>query len=367
VYFYNLHCEKSQGGVEFGTYNFFVRKSKFDGAKQPGKEFGIYIRDWAANLYRYVENVTVLDTVFSGDNSGDVAYYPAGSGVVNVINCIRKNANGTIQKPNYFLSRVQLESGRQPELRAYAWLDVLVKDNNGRLIPGAEVTVESLSTTVAATLQVTLPPPPPDLWEEPETPLPQPVLGDFTQLTTLANGKIPGPNYGWSGNPEPCAALLYQRLNVTGALSTGFQYKIKASYQGATAEMTVTPDSTWLCEDPTQLVKTVLLVLGGESSLVTNSVQPTATVPARPEVVVSPNPYVKGKSRDNRCLFANLTEDAVVRVYDLKGELLATLRPSATGAGWSAAWDVSTAGGGIYLYSVQSAQGVQNGKVSIVK
>jgi hypothetical protein len=274
------------------------------GSKEPATDPALYIVDCKWWLYRYLENVTLLDTVFSGSAAGDIGYYPAGSGVINVINCIRRQSGGTITEPDSFLSMAQVEEGSTPEVRNYAWLDVLVKDQNGVPVNGAVVTVESLTAnTSSATLKVTLPPPPPDLWDLPASRLPQPVLENYSGLTTRANGKIPGPNYGWSADPVPCAALLFSKIFVNGSSAqwTGnYQYRIKATWHGLEASLVVTPDSTWLREDPTVSVNTVQLVLNGVSSLVTDTTPPTLTITApQNDQTVSGTVAVAATASDN--------------------------------------------------------------------
>jgi len=464
-YVYNFQGEKASGNFQYGTDKVFVRKSRFTGAQDGVKE-KFRVCDYAPSQYRYIQNATLMDSVFDYAPPLDLRFNPMGDGVMNVINCYRKDAAGTISTPSNSLTwdGAAGNTTNHPEMRFYVWLDVLVKDQNGSLIQDANVTVEGITDPAAPTLEVTLPPPPPDLWEMPAAPLPQPILENFERLKTLSTGKLPGPNYGWSANSEPCAALMMRKLSLdrsSGRIltqaTTGYHYQIKATYHGLEASQTVTPDETWLREDPTAPANTVVLVLNGSAAAQIDSVPPTLKITAplnnqsvfsstviqasaldnwdidRLEIfiddlsravinadactwsgdaascawtwdavhetagihrikvvaydisgfsaqqtisvkvrkmgdaVVYPNPYIKGKSADHLCTFANLTVDATVRIYSLNGALIVTLTPETTGEGVCAKWDVGNIGGGIYIYSIMSGQGVQKGKLSIIK
>jgi len=85
------------------------------------------------------------------------------------------------------------------------------------------------------------------------------------------------------------------------------------------------------------------------------------------DVLIYPNPYVKGKSQGQAVHFGNLPKDAAIYIYTLSGARIQTLKHQAAADGGSETWDVGRAAGGIYMVLIQSAQGVRKGKLCLIK
>ena len=85
------------------------------------------------------------------------------------------------------------------------------------------------------------------------------------------------------------------------------------------------------------------------------------------KVVVSPNPYVAGKSTQERIVFTELPKESTLRVYTISGKLVKEIRHQDTTNGGSEEWDISGIASGIYLYCIESPKGNKKGKVSIIK
>ncbi len=79
---------------------------------------------------------------------------------------------------------------------------------------------------------------------------------------------------------------------------------------------------------------------------------------------VYPNPYIRGKSPDEKVTFTNLPAETIIKIYNSSGELIKEL---SVGTDGKAEWNVNNVSSGIYLYVVISPAGVKKGKVSIVK
>jgi len=74
-----------------------------------------------------------------------------------------------------------------------------------------------------------------------------------------------------------------------------------------------------------------------------------------------------GAGADDKFRFTNLAEDAGVRIYSVSGKLVEELPVKTSSDGSSSFWDVRDVAGGIYIYVVKSAQGVQKGKMSVIR
>ena len=101
------------------------------------------------------------------------------------------------------------------------------------------------------------------------------------------------------------------------------------------------------------------------------------------EVGVVPNPYVAGsrfEPRDQivgrgerRVQFINLPQTCIIRIYNLRGELIRTLDHQGFAGDGAVFWDLKTEGGqdlayGVYIYHVEAPGiGETTGKVAIVK
>ncbi|MFH1429500.1 MAG: carboxypeptidase regulatory-like domain-containing protein [Candidatus Margulisiibacteriota bacterium] len=90
----------------------------------------------------------------------------------------------------------------------------------------------------------------------------------------------------------------------------------------------------------------------------------SVTEPSGQKIKVYPNPHIKGKSSSEKITFANLPEEATIKIYNSGGELMKEL---SVGTDGKAEWDVSGVSGGVYLYVISSAEGAKKGKVSIIK
>jgi hypothetical protein len=85
------------------------------------------------------------------------------------------------------------------------------------------------------------------------------------------------------------------------------------------------------------------------------------------EVVVYPNPYIKGKSYSERISFGNLPGESTIKIYTISGKLVKTIGYNAVNNGSSQEWDISDMPSGIYIYTIIFPEGKKTGKVSIVK
>ncbi len=82
---------------------------------------------------------------------------------------------------------------------------------------------------------------------------------------------------------------------------------------------------------------------------------------------VYPNPYIKGESPEDKIRFINLPQEAVLRIFTMSGELIQTIKHKAPADGGSEEWDLSGIAGGIYIYTIDSFQGLKKGKLSVIK
>ena len=81
-------------------------------------------------------------------------------------------------------------------------------------------------------------------------------------------------------------------------------------------------------------------------------------------VTVYPNPYVKGKSPDERIYFNSLELNSKINIYKISGELITTLENKGATQG---IWDISNVASGIYLYLISSPHTKKKGKIAIIK
>ena len=252
-YVYNFTSSNAENGFTLGAGNNYIRKSRFTNSSEgyPGSYYGIEFSDWNPSTYGYCDNGTVIDTTFR-DNIYDMVL--GLEGINQVVNLINTYNDASKAPPTLSFAA----SGG--ELREYVYLDVLVQDQNGNPIQGATITIENLVDANYPAINLTLPPPPPDLWELPEEPLPMPSIKNFTSITTGSDGHTPLPNYGWSPNPEPTIALMFQKRTSSGTTS-GYSYKITAERDGWSNSTIVTPDSSWYRSDPNTYQNTITIVL----------------------------------------------------------------------------------------------------------
>ena len=84
-------------------------------------------------------------------------------------------------------------------------------------------------------------------------------------------------------------------------------------------------------------------------------------------IVTYPNPYVKGKSLIEKISFGNLPKETTIRIYTVSGDLVKTIKHKDTADGGSKEWDISGIASGVYMYCIESSEGMKKGKVSIIK
>ena len=85
------------------------------------------------------------------------------------------------------------------------------------------------------------------------------------------------------------------------------------------------------------------------------------------KVVISPNPYIAGKSTQDRIVFTELPKESILRIYTISGKLIEEMKHNTTNDGGSEEWDISEIVSGIYLYYIESPKGNKKGKISIIK
>lgn len=90
------------------------------------------------------------------------------------------------------------------------------------------------------------------------------------------------------------------------------------------------------------------------------------TLLSEPPIVVYPNPWIQGHS-SGRIRFSNLPRKWSVRIYNMSGKLIASLKHQETASGGSEEWEPSGVASGVYLYRVEHPSGTLTGKLSIVK
>ena len=81
-------------------------------------------------------------------------------------------------------------------------------------------------------------------------------------------------------------------------------------------------------------------------------------------VTIYPNPYIKGKSLNNRIYFDALEPNSKISIYTMNAELVVTLRNKGA---TREEWDISNVASGVYLYLIDSPSGRKRGKVCIIK
>lgn len=98
-----------------------------------------------------------------------------------------------------------------------------------------------------------------------------------------------------------------------------------------------------------------------------NSANNTLNQPPEEKTNVYPNPFIKGKNTEKTITFADLPQAATLRIYTLSGDLIKILKHKAVARGGKEDWDISNAGSGVYLYVISSSEGVEKGKISVMK
>jgi hypothetical protein len=200
----------------------------------------------------WVENVTVIDSIFNGTANGDLHLRPYWTNPYKMPVFLINSYSYNITKTPVTVEWLCCYSKNSPnatsstgDLREYVWLDVLVKNESGNPIEDAYVTAEVLEGNENVTvvdkygnnrtsyvvggvilnrypaLAVNLPPPPPE-YEKFEGFPPMPSLGNLTSIQTLSDGHTPPPNYGWSNDTEPTIALMFQHRKVVN--TSGYPY-----------------------------------------------------------------------------------------------------------------------------------------------
>jgi len=81
---------------------------------------------------------------------------------------------------------------------------------------------------------------------------------------------------------------------------------------------------------------------------------------------VFPNPYTYHANNPGRIVFADLPLRAVIRIYTLAGNCVATIQHASVEGGFNV-WDVSRVSSGVYLYTIDSTDRKESGKLSIIK
>ena len=84
-------------------------------------------------------------------------------------------------------------------------------------------------------------------------------------------------------------------------------------------------------------------------------------------MVTYPNPYVKGKNQSEGISFANLPKEATIRIYTVSGELVKVIKHKDIADGGSKDWNILGIASGVYMYCIESSEGMKKGKISIVK
>ncbi len=91
------------------------------------------------------------------------------------------------------------------------------------------------------------------------------------------------------------------------------------------------------------------------------------TQPLEEKTNVYPNPFIKGKNTEKTITFADLPPAATLRIYTISGDLIKTIKHKDEAEGGNEEWDISNAGSGVYLYVISSPEGVEQGKISVMK
>ena len=123
----------------------------------------------------------------------------------------------------------------------------------------------------------------------------------------------------------------------------------------------INPDENWYRSNPN------LYPGDGKGTIIITLPITIETDVSTDKILVYPNPYVKRESSEEKITFANLHQEATIRIYTVSGELVKIIEHKDTADGGSEEWDVSGISSGIYLYTVISSEGTKKGKVSIIK
>lgn len=249
-YIYNYTSNNAHNVIICGSGNNHIRKSSMNNS---GASYGFLLSEWnVEGGYGTVDNLTIIDTTFNNNTPDIYMDVYSGDAIVSVFNTYDE----TKQPPTLTWEEVK------GEIREYVYLDILVQDQNGDPIQGATITIENLNDTNYPAINLTLPPPPPDLTSVPDEPLPLPVVQNLTSLTTNSTGHSLLPNYGWSVNPESTITLMFQKRTNSGTTS-GYTYQITVSKNGYNTNnsINVSPDSTWYRTSPDTYQNTTTIVL----------------------------------------------------------------------------------------------------------
>lgn len=121
------------------------------------------------------------------------------------------------------------------------------------------------------------------------------------------------------------------------------------------------------CEwDPaTQMVS--LTLSAGEHEISINEAGSVSPEEAIKSVSVYPNPYIQGKSSDQKITFDKLPKQSTLRIYAISGELITEIKHQTMVDGGKEEWDISGIASGIYIYYIEASKGNKKGKVSIIK
>ena len=85
------------------------------------------------------------------------------------------------------------------------------------------------------------------------------------------------------------------------------------------------------------------------------------------KITIYPNPYIAGNFTQDRITFNNLPKASTLRIYTISGKLIKEIKHQDITNGGNEEWDVSGVASGIYMYCIESSEGMKKGKVSIVK
>ncbi len=106
-----------------------------------------------------------------------------------------------------------------------------------------------------------------------------------------------------------------------------------------------------------------------KSSFAFGSPTPPEDLPKESRIIINvyPNPYVKGKSAQEKINFGNLSKAAEIKIYSVAGELIKEIKHKDIADGGSEEWDISGISSGVYMYTIISPANQEIGKLSIIK
>ncbi len=81
------------------------------------------------------------------------------------------------------------------------------------------------------------------------------------------------------------------------------------------------------------------------------------------KIRVYPNPYIANKVGTEKIIFTNLPKDAVIRIYNVSGELINTIKADNS----TKEWLINNVSSGVYIYYIDSYLYKKKGKISIIK